>query len=122
MAGSVLLKLARDSMLEVYQAQHIIDKEELLAQHPILATPMNCKVSIFLDEKQRASYTTDSTASLLENIILAAKKAAFEDPNTTPLTTSEFLHAQVELSIFSDEGVISERDEPILNAQSTPLV
>ena len=114
MADSVLLKLVRNSMLEVLQAEKIIDKEKLTQAHPILETPLNCKVAVLLQERQKSSYTTQTNSSLLENIIIAAKKAAFEDPTSSPLTTSEFLHAQMELTIYTQEGSICERDEPIL--------
>ena len=115
MGSSLLLKLARDSMLEVYQAKRIIDKEKLLQEHPILATPMACQVTIYLDEKPYSSYKSQADAKLIENIILAAKKAAFEADTEHILTSTQYLHAEIELTLFTPDGAISERDKPILN-------
>ncbi len=122
MAASVLLKLVRDSILEVYQTKRLINKPALLNSHPILATPLQCRVTIYLDNKEKSSFTTRSERSLLENIILAAKKATFEDPDTSPLTASEYLHAEIELTLFTDEGAISEKDAPIIKETSTLIV
>ena len=115
MGSSLLLQLARDSMLEVYQAKRLIDKEKLLQEHPILATPMACEVTIYLDEQPFSSFKSEDDKPLLENIILTAKKAAFETDPKQILTSREYLHAEVELTLFTPDGAISERDEPILN-------
>ncbi len=114
MGSGLLLKLARDSMLEVYRAERLIDKEKLLKEYPILATPMACKVAIYLEEELFSSYMSEAEIPLLENIILSAKKAAFEADSEHILTSTQFLHAQLELTLFTPDGVISEKDEPIL--------
>ncbi len=114
MGSGLLLKLARDSMLEVYQAERLIDKEKLLKEYPILATPMSCEVAIYLEEELFSSYMSEAEIPLLENIILSAKKAAFEADSEHILTSTQFLHAQLELTLFTPDGVISEKDEPIL--------
>ena len=115
MGSSLLLKLARDSMLEVYQAKRLIDKEQLLEEHPILSTPMSCTVSIYLDEKPFSSFRSGDDRTLLENIILAAKKAAFETDKEHILTSTQYLHAEVELTLHTADGDISERDKPIVS-------
>jgi len=101
-------------MLEVYQAQRIIDSEKLLQEHPILTTPMNCKTTIFLDGELFSEFATNTTLSLLENIILSAKKAAFETDSSKILTSTQYLHAEVELTLYTADGAISEKDTPIL--------
>jgi AMMECR1 domain-containing protein len=114
MSDSVLLKLTRDSILEVYQARHIIKKDELLKSYPILEQNLNVKIEIFLDEELRSSYNSNNSYSLLENIIIGAKKAAFEDETSSPLTSSEYLHVKIKLTIYTDDGEISEESAPIL--------
>jgi AMMECR1 domain-containing protein len=121
MGSSVLLKLARDSMLEVYQAKYIIDKNELLKQHPILDSKIECTINIYLNDNLKSSYSTNSNNSLLQNIIIASKKAAFEDNNSTPLKTSEYLECEVELILHTDEGDISQKDTPILKNDNEAL-
>ena len=114
MGSSLLLKLARDSMLEVFQAKRLIDKEALLKEHPILATPIACEVAIYLDEKPYSAFKSEANDPLLENIILAAKKAAFESDTEHILTSTQYLHAEVELTLFTPDGAISERDKPLI--------
>jgi hypothetical protein len=52
--------------------------------------------------------------SLLEDIIFNAKKAAFEDTRFAPITTSEYLSCEVEVVLYTQEGVMSEKDPAIL--------
>jgi len=115
MGSSLLLKVARDSMLEVYQAKRLIDKEQLLKTHPILATPMACTVTIYLDEKPYSHFQSKDDKPLIENIILAAKKAAFEVDTEHILTSTQYLHAQIELTLHTSDGDISEKDKPLLD-------
>ena len=115
MGSSLLLKLARDSMLEVYQAKRLVDKKKLLDEYPILATPMACRVSIYLDDEPLGSFESQADKPLLENIILAAKKAAFEVDEAHILTSTQYLHAEVELTLLTPDGAISEKDEPIIS-------
>jgi len=113
---SLLLKLARDSVTEVFQASRIINKEALLQEQPLLKQPIQVTLKFFLHDELKGSYTTDdSTSSLLENIILAAKKAAFEDDSTSVLTTAEYLHSTLEVTLHTPDGIMKERSEPIIS-------
>ena len=115
MARSVLLQLARDSIVEVMEARRSIDKSSLLEEHPLLNEPIQSEVNIYLDKKIRGSYKSlHAMKSLLEDIIYNAKKAAFEDKRFAPLTTSEYLSCEVEVVLYTQEGVMSEKDPAIL--------
>ncbi len=122
MADSILLKIVRDSILEVYQTKWIIDKEALLQTYPILSTPLNCSITIYIQEEPKNTYSTKNDKTLLENIIIAAKKAAFEDPLHPPLSSSKYLSCEIELTLHTAEGDISEKDSPIINDEATLLV
>ena len=122
MSDSVLLKIVRDSMLEVYQTRRIIDKASLLQTYPILETPLNCSVTVYIEEKPKNTYTTDTNETLLENIIIAAKKAAFEDKNHTPLSSSKYLSCEIELTLHTQEGDISEKDSPIIEDETALIL
>lgn len=118
MSRSVLLQLVRDSITEVFEAQRTIDKNALLKQHPLLNQKIPTTINIYLDNELRGSFSSkDSTRTLLESIIFNAKKSAFEDKNFTPLTTSEYLSCEIELILNTSDGVMSEKDPPILKAQ-----
>jgi len=114
MARSVLLQLARDSITEVFEAKRHIQKEQLQKEHPLLREPLNVTLTLYRDEKIIGNFTTSKNDSLLENIILSAKKAAFEDKGSEILTTSKYLHCQVEVTLHTADGVMKERDEAIL--------
>ena len=115
MSRSVLLQLARDSIQEVLQAQRSIDKNSLLAKHPLLNEKISTTVNLYINKKLRGSYkSSTATKSLLEDIIYNAKKSAFEDKNFKPITTSEYLNCEVELLLNTPDGVLSEKDPAIL--------
>jgi AMMECR1 domain-containing protein len=115
MARSVLLQLARDSIQEVLELNQTIDKSKLIKEHPLLQEAAASSVNIYIDDELRGSCETKIPSySLLDDIIINAKKAAFEDENFTPMTTSEYLHCEIELKLVTPEGVISQRDESIL--------
>ena len=122
MSRSVLLQLTRDSIHEVLEATRIIDKKTLLLSHPLLNEKVPTTVNIFVEQKLRGSFSsTSNSLSLLENIIYGAKKAAFEDKNFTPISTSEYLSCEVELILSTPDGKISEKNHSILSTNSKTL-
>ena len=114
MERSVLLQLARDSIQEVIEAQNSINKNTLLEQYPLLNEKIAVELTLIFDNEIRGNYTTQDAHNLLTNIIIAAKKAAFEDKNFSPITTAEYLHSHIKLSLFTPDGVISEIDPPLI--------
>ncbi len=113
MSRSVLLQLARDSIQEVFEAQRTIDAPALLQAHPLLAQNIPITLNIFFKEELKSSYTIQKDVdSLINNIIIGAKKAAFE--NGEIFTTSEYLDSEIELILETPDGVISQRDEAII--------
>ena len=115
MSRSILLQIARDSIEEVFQAQRSINNDALLQEYPLLHSNIKTTVNLYVNKEIKGSFTSQGVAdSLLYNIIIGAKKAAFEDKTTTILTTSEYLHAEVEILLETEDGVISEIDPPIL--------
>ncbi len=118
MSRSILLQLARDSIHEVLQAEVSIKKDNLIKEHPLLTQNIATKINLFLDGKLRGSANNDATIPLIDSIILNAKKAAFQDHDFTPLTTSEYLSCEVEIILDTPDGIISEKDPAILTSYS----
>lgn len=115
MSKSVLLTLARRSIEEVLQAEETIDRQSLLEEFPLLSQPVATRVELHLDDKLRGSSTsTDLSRSLLEDIIYNAKCAAFQDPSFIPVSTSEYLHCTITLTLFTQEGEMTHSDDPII--------
>jgi len=105
LATSPLLTLARDSILEVLQADNIVKRANLLKEYPVLNQKGATQVALYID-KQLFGYTTSLLCekTLLEDIIFNAKSAAFFGKNI--LSTSTYLHCEVELSILTfDEQI-----------------
>jgi AMMECR1 domain-containing protein len=116
MSQSVLLTIARASIEEVLKAENSINRTELLESYPLLAQPMECAITLYLDNKLRGSARTETLEhSLLEEIIRNAKIAAFQDENFDPLVTSEYLHTTIKLTLFTADGELSHQSEPILS-------
>jgi hypothetical protein len=113
MGRSVLLQLARDSIHEVYEAKRKIEKETLLQTHPLLGETIATTINIYLENELRGSATIEG-GTLLENIVLGAKRAVFEDKNFSPIVTSEYLECIVELILHTPNGVMSERDTSLI--------
>jgi AMMECR1 domain-containing protein len=115
MSQSVLLNIARESIQEVLQAEKTINRSELLKNYPLLSEVVATEVTLYFNGKPRGTSRSQTPEhSLLEDIIINAKRAAFQDPNFIPVSTSEYLHTSVELILFTADGPISHRDESIL--------
>ena len=114
MSRSVLLQLARDSIQEVLLAQRVIKEDVMLDLYPLLGETIQITVNLYLDHKLRGMYFGEATNSLFYNIVIGSKKAAFEDVQFSPLTTSEYLSCEVELILNTEDGIISEKDSAIL--------
>lgn len=115
MSQSVLLNIARESIQEVLQAQESLNRSELLEHYPILGEAVATEITLYLNGKARGTSRSENAEhSLLEDIILNAKRAAFQDPNFIPISTSEYLHTSVELILYTADGPISHRDDAIL--------
>jgi len=112
MSRSILLQLARDSIQEVIEAQRTIDTATLVKEHPLLNQNINLIINIFIDNELKSSYQMKNSASLIENIIIGAKKAAFESGKV--ITTAEYLHSEIELILDTPDGEISQRDKAII--------
>lgn len=112
---SVLLQLARDSIQEVFQAKNSINKSTLLKEHPLLNHNIHTTINIYMDNELRGSSKSQTQpSSLLNEIIINAKKAAFEDSSFVALSTSEYLSCEIEIVLETPDGIISEKDPAIL--------
>lgn len=120
MSQSLLLKIARESIAEVLEAQNLIDKDLLFEQHSLLKEPLCAFVSIYLEDELRGSMgSIERPRPLLEEIIHNAKAAAFEDSRFSPLKTSEYLHCSIELSLLIEPKLLHYSDINDLRGQIT---
>ena len=100
---SLLLTLARDSIREVFEGSHLIDKEQLLSAHPVLEEKVPCFVSLYINDELRGSAgSIFPQYTLITQLSVNAKRASFEDTRFSPLKTSEYLTMIVAVSLLSD--------------------
>ncbi len=112
---SVLLQLARDSIREVLEAKNSIDKITLLKKYPLLNQKIPITINIYINSELRGnSNSQNPPTSLIDEIIISAKRAAFEDSNFLALSTSEYLSCEIEIILQTPEGIISEKDPAII--------
>ena len=123
MSRSVLLQLARDSIEEVLQSQTSINKQTLLEAHPLLKQKIPTTVKLYIENELRGSCEgRGETHNLLYEIIINAKKAAFEDKTFPPMSTSEYLSCEIELTLQTPDGTISEKDKSILESHTQQIM
>lgn len=109
MSRSLLIQLAYESIEEVLQAKQFIKKEKILKEYPLLKESIPMTLKIFVKDELRGYYEDMAHKTLIDNILIGAKIAAFEDPNSQPLKVREFLRAEIEISLQTAEGIISHR-------------
>lgn len=123
MAQSELLTLARKSIEEVLQAEHTIDRNALLEQYPVLGEKMATFVTLTIEGELRGCIgSLVAHRPLIDDIIHNAKAAAFQDPRFSPLTTSEYLHAAVEVSLLTPPEKLEYSDVEELRTKIRPNV
>ncbi len=102
MSHSLLLNVARQSIIEVLEASRQIDTQTLKKEYPVLNEKMATAVSLYIDDEIRSHYCSlYAKKALIDDLIETAKKAAFESQNYPPLTTSEYLHVSIEVSLLT---------------------
>ena len=121
MAESVLLKLARESIEEVLEAQNTIDRDALVAQYPALEQNVATFVTLTINGELRGCIgSLVAHRPLVDDIIYNAKAAAFQDPRFSPMTTSEYLHAAVEVSLLTAPVELEYSDVADLKTKIRP--
>ncbi len=99
---TILLKIAKQSIIDSLNGQNTIDKNALLEKFPELDEQRATFVTLNKNGNLRGCIgSLVAHRTLLEDIISNAKSAAFNDPRFKPLQAEEFNQIDVELSILS---------------------
>ena len=100
--SELLLKIARNSVLEHLNNTSIINQNELLEQYPFFADHRATFVTLNLNGNLRGCIgSLLPQRKLLEDIISNAKAAAFQDPRFQPLSKDEFKNLEIEISVLT---------------------
>ncbi len=123
MSRSLLLQLARDSIEEVLQSTKTIDRDKLIEEHPVLAENVATFVTLTINGELRGCIgSLVAHKPLIDDIIHNAKAAAFQDPRFLPISTSEYLHTTVELSLLTPPEQLSYADTSDLKNKVRPKI
>jgi len=121
MSQSLLLSVARQSIVEVLEAVRSINVAELKKAHPLLNEKMATAVTLYLGDEIRSHYCAlHPDKSLIDDLIQNAKIAAFESLNYPPITTSEYLHVSLQVSILTPLKSLEYTSLDDLISQITP--
>ena len=121
MSQSLLLEVARQSITEVLEASRHIDVKQLKNEHPILNEKIATAVTLYLDNEVRAHHSSlHPEKSLLDDLIYNAKIAAFESALYPPITTSQYLHVSIQVSLLTPLKELDYQDIDSLLTQITP--
>jgi AmmeMemoRadiSam system protein A len=124
----VLLKLARMSILEVFENKQLIDKEEWIKKYPFLAEKRACFVTLKMKNKPKGANLRGCIGSILpyrsliDDVVANAKAAAFEDPRFTPLTPEEFELIKIDVSVLTIPEKLEYEDKEDLMKKIRPGV
>ena len=121
MTRSPLLQIVRDSIEEVIEARRIIKREELLQKYPVLEQNIASVITLQVEDELREARSDEALKPLIDDIIYNAKIAAFENIKFPPITTAQYMHCSISLSLLipNEEGgfiIETSTDGPILKS------
>jgi len=120
MIKKILLKIARTSILEVFENKTFINKNELIKEYPFLAEERATFVTLKINNSLRGCIGSIlPRMSLLDDVIYNAKQAAFNDPRFNPLTLEEFEKIKIEISILTIPQKLEYEDKEDLKRKIT---
>jgi AmmeMemoRadiSam system protein A len=98
----ILLEIAKNSILEELSGQKLININEILEKNPFLKEDRAVFVTLTIDKNLRGCIGSIlPQRAFIEDIILNAKNAAFNDPRFSPLTKEEFEKIEIEVSVLT---------------------
>ena len=106
--SSLLTGIARDAIVESFTSQRLIDKTALIKVHPFLEK----KAAVFVtlnkrDQLRGCIGSLQAYRTLIDDLVLNSRSAAFKDLRFTPLTKDELGKLEVEVSILTAPEEIS---------------
>ncbi len=101
---NTILELARLSIQDALNGTSSINRTKILEDNPQLSENRATFVTLNLNGNLRGCIgTLVAHDKLFDDLVLNARKAAFEDPRFPPLTKEEFENIELEVSILSPQ-------------------
>ena len=117
MLDSILLSIAKNSILMNFDSSYTIDKDKILSKYHYLSENGSSFVTLKTNGELRGCIgSVIAHRTLLEDIISNAKSAAFKDPRFKPLEKHELSELNMEVSVLSEPKLLEyEDDEDLYN-------
>ena len=111
MLDSILLSIAKNSILSNFDKHFVFDKQQLISKYPYLATKGAAFVTLDIEHQLRGCIgSIVAHRTLLDDIIYNAHAAAFSDPRFGPLRSEELSHLTLEVSVLTAPELIEYTD------------
>ena len=111
MLDSILLRIAKSSILANFNSEYSIDREKLLVDFPFLNKDGAAFVTLHYEKDLRGCIgSIIAHTSLLDDVINNAHSAAFRDPRFNALSVDEFSHLSLEISVLSEPKLLEYED------------
>lgn len=111
MLDSILLQIAKSSILHELDNSYSFNKEELLSKHPFLKNDGATFVTLKRNNDLRGCIgSIVAHRSLLEDVIGNAVSAGFKDPRFKHLHVDELSNLNLEVSVLSEPTILEYKD------------
>lgn len=108
---ALLLKIARESILEATKGDKRVDREKLLKEYPWLKEKGAVFVTINKNHHLRGCIgSIIAHRRLLDDLIENAKAAALKDPRFNPLQEEELKDIEIEISLLTPPKELQYKD------------
>lgn len=111
MLDSILLRIAKSSILRRLDNRYFFDEEELLQEYPYLSRQGAVFVTLrYKNDLRGCIGSVTAHRTLLDDIVFNAVSAGFSDPRFNSLSLDELSHIKLEVSLLSEPTILNYRD------------
>ncbi|MFT5836367.1 MAG: AmmeMemoRadiSam system protein A [Sulfurimonas sp.] len=111
MVENILLRIAKSAILSKFEDISSVDEDSILREYPYLQKDGASFVTLKYDGDLRGCIgSIVPHRRLIDDIVLNAISASFKDPRFNPISSAEFLHLNLEVSILSEPEILEYED------------
>ncbi len=123
MLNKILLQIAKNAILNNFDAKYAVNTEAILKKYPELAKKGAAFVTLTYNKDLRGCIgSIIPHRTLLDDIIHNAKSAAFHDPRFKALGIDEFENINLEVSVLSQAQILDYNDYNDLLSKICPKI
>ncbi len=120
---SILLRIAKTSILSKFDKNYIIDEEALLKEYPFLSKDGAVFVTLKYENDLRGCIgSIIAHRRLFDDVVHNAISSGFSDPRFNSLSIEELSHLTLEVSVLSEPKILEYRDYEDLTLKVQPNI